>query len=100
MTDHATVEYAIGSLAEPKAVWNVGSATLTTVMSRMDMIGAEHDHAGDLQDGAIDVVGEVGQIDLAIGSHGVLLRARYFHFRSAVVAGVAYVHRQRCGALA
>src|SRR6478672_4156234 len=38
VTDHATVEYAIGCATEPNAVWNVGRATLTTVMSRMDMM--------------------------------------------------------------
>ena len=38
MTDQATVEYAIGSPGLPNTVWNVGSATLTTVMSRIDMI--------------------------------------------------------------
>jgi hypothetical protein len=38
VTVHATCEYAIGWSTLPKTVWNVGSATLTTVMSRIDMI--------------------------------------------------------------
>ena len=38
VTDQATVEYAIGLPGVPKTVWNVGSATLTTVMSRIDMM--------------------------------------------------------------
>ena len=37
MTVHATVEYAIGLSTLVKAVWNVGNATLTTVMSRIDI---------------------------------------------------------------
>ena len=38
MTVHATVEYGSGSSMPVKAVWNVGRATLTTVMSRIVMI--------------------------------------------------------------
>ena len=38
VTDQATVEYASGWATLPNTVWNVGRATLTTVMSRMDMM--------------------------------------------------------------
>jgi hypothetical protein len=38
VTVQATWEYAIGPSAVPNSSWNVGSATLTTVMSRIDMI--------------------------------------------------------------
>ncbi len=38
MTVHATVEYASGVPSLANDVWNVRSATLTTVMSRIDMI--------------------------------------------------------------
>src|SRR5579859_5830475 len=38
VTVHATVEYARGWPADPNVVWNVGRATLTTVISRIDMM--------------------------------------------------------------
>lgn len=38
MTVQATVEYASSSPPSAKTRWKVGSATLTTVMSRIDMI--------------------------------------------------------------
>ena len=38
VTVHATWEYATSCPGLPNTTWNVGSATLTTVMSRIDMI--------------------------------------------------------------
>src|SRR3954470_20814275 len=38
VTVHATWEYGIGLSTVPNTIWNVGNATLTTVMSRIDMI--------------------------------------------------------------
>src|SRR6478609_10853612 len=38
VTVQATVEYGSGLPGSPKTTWKVGSATLTTVMSRIDMM--------------------------------------------------------------
>src|SRR6478609_2778757 len=38
MTVQVTREYRRGSPGDPNSVWNVRSATLTTVMSRIDMM--------------------------------------------------------------
>jgi hypothetical protein len=38
VTVHATCEYATSCPGLPNSAWNVGSATLTTVMSRIDMM--------------------------------------------------------------
>src|SRR6478609_994148 len=38
VTVHATVEYGSGWPGSPKTTWKVGRATLTTVMSRIDMM--------------------------------------------------------------
>ena len=73
VTVHATVEYGNRSPGLPNTVWNVGSATLTTVMSRIDMMApAFYDDARDLQDRAVDVVGRSCAPDAGaeVGSRG------------------------------
>src|SRR6187401_3270706 len=56
----------MGSSAVPKTVWNVGRATLTTVMSRIDMIAARSTTPEILRTAASIFSGYVGVSGVAI----------------------------------
>jgi hypothetical protein len=66
VTVHATCEYAMGSSAVPKTVWKVGRATLTTVMSRIDMIAPRTTTPATLRTAASIFSGYVGASSLAM----------------------------------